>query len=126
MSELDPLLAKLRALSLAGPKLAAIAAQELDRQLRANIDQGVAPDGTPWQFTQDGRQPLVNAGAALTVQPIGSVVVATLTGPEARHHLGTARGKIKRQILPDKLSPSLASTLERVLPQALAEIARNG
>jgi hypothetical protein len=68
----------------------------------------LSPDGTPWQKTKAGEQPLQNAAKALTVVAVGNTVVATLRGPEALHHLGAVKGHIRRQILPTRAIPDSA------------------
>ena len=77
----------------------------LDAEIRKNIAAGVDPEGKPWQLTKDGKKPLTNAGAALTVRAISSVVQAKLEGHVALHHIGSARGNVRRQILPSSRLP---------------------
>jgi len=104
--ELDAALAKVRALPNLVRDVVPAAAEALDAELRANIAAGRGPDGEAWQLTQAGKQPLQHAGKALTVLPSGGVVVARVTGPEALHHLGGARGGIARRILPSRGVPA--------------------
>lgn len=100
-----------------------LVAVELEKEIRANIAAGRDPDGAPWAKTQAGAVPLRNAGKALTVKAMGSVVLAKLVGPEARHHLGTAAGKIRRQILPTKRVPrSMTLAIKRVLAKKFNQI----
>ncbi len=88
--------------------------------LKENIAAQRGPDGVPWPATQDGKPALVNAGAALTAQAVGGIVLVTLTGPEARHHLGIAKGRVKRQILPTKGIPGpVAEAIGRVVAAKL-------
>jgi hypothetical protein len=94
-------------------------AKTFEAEMRGNITAGRAPDGTPWQKTAEGEQPLKNAGKALTVKVIGTVVLARITGPEALHHLGQAAGKIRRQILPTKNIPD---TMTAAIKTALRKI----
>lgn len=58
------------------------------------------PYGKPWPKTKDGTPALQNADKALQVRPVGNAVVATLTGPEARHNNGWVKGGVQRRILP--------------------------
>lgn len=67
--------------------------------IAANIAAGRAPDGTAWKPRKDGGQALQNAAAKLDVKAIGTVVLGTISGPEAIHHYGTKKDP-KRQILP--------------------------
>jgi hypothetical protein len=100
---------------LAAGELERTAAPEVATELRGeiarNIAAGRAPDGSPWQLTQDGKKPLRNADASLSVTPHGSRIVAMITGPTALHHKGAARGRIVRQVLPSRksLQPVIAA-----------------
>lgn len=106
IEDLDLLIKRLNSLqdlpTRAAPKIAA----ELKRQLESNIKAGVGPDGQAWQLRQDGQKALQEATKALFVSSTGSVIVAKLTGPEALHHKGAVKGKIRRQILPSKELPA--------------------
>lgn len=97
----------------AAPKVA----RALEAELVAQIGRGEGPDGKPWPLTKDGARALQGAAGALTVRAFGPVVVARLSGPEARHHKGAARGRIRRRrILPtSKLSPVMARVVARAL-----------
>lgn len=75
-------------------------AVELHAALTRQIEAGTDPHGRPWERTQDGRRPLVNAASALRVTAAGTTVVARLTGPEALHHRGAVKGGKVRQVLP--------------------------
>jgi len=79
---------------------AADIAPALQGEIESSIAAACAPDGTPWQPTLRGTAPLRNAGEVLGVAAIGTKVIARVTGVEARHHHGTARGGIARPILP--------------------------
>ena len=96
------------------PEVAVAVQDELTKQ----IERGVGPDGRPWKLTRDGRKPLRNAAKALTVRVIGSVILTQLTGPEARHHLGAVRGKVRRAILPTRRIPDpMVRAIRRVIEQ---------
>lgn len=112
---LDAQLRCLRALPRSVETMTPKVAKALDTELRAQIDAGQAPDGTPWPPTEKGERALKNAGAALTVEAHGTVILAKLTGPTALHHMGHARGGVRRQVLPDSKMPDrLTAALERV------------
>lgn len=81
-------------------------AKAVERELQAQIRRGETPSGRSWKPRADGGAALFNAGKALTVRAVGKVIVARLTGPEARHHLGAVRGGIRRQILPTRTIPA--------------------
>lgn len=122
-AEMDAMSAKLRAVSGMVARSAPEVALALEGELQRNIAAGVGPDGKPWKPTADGRAPLANAAAALSVKAHGTVVLATLDGVEARHHLGVVRGSSKerwlaRPILPNAKIPApvtraIHSALER-------------
>ena len=81
---------------------------------RRTMGQSMSAYAEPWKPTKEGKAPLQHAEKALKVMSVNRTVHITLHGPEARHHLGRARGKIKRGIIP-----------ERGLPSAMADSIRN-
>jgi hypothetical protein len=78
------------------PNLARLAAPEVAAKCKELTDQhcaaGVDPYGQPWPASKDGRKVLRNAGAAVTLRAVGTVVYFTLSGVEVMHHIGNARG----------------------------------
>lgn len=104
-AEMQGWIEKLNQLGDLPTEVAKDVAPVLDAKIKANIAAGVDPGGKPWPLTKDGRKPLTNAGAALTVRAISSVVQAKLVGHVALHHLGAAKGNIRRQILPSSGLP---------------------
>jgi len=114
---------RLRALGTVARDIAPEVARELRAQLERNIERGVGPDGEAWQRNADGSQPLRTAAKALTVRAIGTAVVATLHGPVAMHHLGTAAGRIRRRILPSRRMPQpLIDAIRRAVQQRLERV----
>ncbi|MBN8609145.1 MAG: phage virion morphogenesis protein [Deltaproteobacteria bacterium] len=126
-SEMDAMVAQLRALPGMVERAAPDIARALDDELRANIARGVGPDGTPWKPTKDGTAPLANAGKALSTRAVGTVVLARLDGVEARHHLGAIRGSSKenwlaRPILPsNKIPAPVAKAIKTILTEEFEE-----
>jgi|GEM_PF-1874951 len=104
-AEMQGWIDKVNTLGALPSEIAKDVAPVLDAEIRKNISAGVDPEGKPWQLTKDGKKPLTNAGAALTVRAISSVVQAKLEGHVALHHLGAARGNVRRQILPSSRLP---------------------
>lgn len=101
---------KLKELDTFVPEAAWDCAEAWHDQLRAQISAGVDPDGKAWPLRKDtGERTLQHADDALRVAPVGTTLVARLTGPVARHHLGRARGGIPRVILPEKGLPKAAA-----------------
>jgi hypothetical protein len=115
---LDAMVKRIREIGLIPERVAPAIAIELDRELRRQIAAGEAPDGSKWPLTKKGEKPLQNAAAGLTVRALGSRIVARLTGPAVRHHLGIARGRIKRQVLPStKLPERVIAAIRRVVEE---------
>lgn len=105
----------------AAPKVA----KALERELVAQIGRGQGPDGKPWPRTKDGRKPLQNAAGALTVTAVGNTVVARLEGPEALHHKGAVRGRVRRPILPtSKLTGPAGAAVREVIAAELRAAVR--
>lgn len=123
-SALDAQIARVQSLETAPQEIAKEGAKELDAIIRANILKGQAPDGTAWSPTKSGEPALRGAGKALSTTAQGTVIVASLEGPEALHHLGFAKGGVKRQILPTRALPgamvqALKAVADRVLRRKL-------
>lgn len=113
---LDAQIAKLRRLATFVGGSAPVVALAVKREIGAQIAAGRGPDGKAWKPTKAGTPALRGAAGALTVKAIGSVVVATLTGVEARHHFGAVKGKVKREILPTgKIPDPVTRAITRVL-----------
>lgn len=102
MSEVDleTRAARIRALAGMGKRALPVAAAAVADVIAGHVARGEGPDGKPWRRTAAGDVPLRNAAAAVTVRTVGSTIVQRVTGPEARHDTGTARGGIRRPILP--------------------------
>lgn len=121
---LSALAAKLRGLGHVAEELAAVGAPALRKELEANIAAGKGPDGEPWKPTLQGKQPLQHAAKALTVDAVGTAIVATLTGPEALHDIGAARGHVQRRILPKgQLNAPVIAALEKAFVGRIQEVA---
>lgn len=100
LGELSAAIAKLRELETLPGRVAPRIAKRVHEVLSKQIAEAKFPSGSAWPDTQDGRKALRNAAAALTVRAMGNVIVARLSGPEARHSVGAVRGNVQRQILP--------------------------
>jgi hypothetical protein len=115
-AQLDAQIERLRSLGTlvqdAAPEIAEVCKEKLDSQ----IASGKGPDGQSWALRQDGGQPLQNAANAVNVAAVGSTIIMTVKGPEARHHKGTALGGVVRQILPSRDLPGpLAEAIKDVV-----------
>ena len=112
---LDDWIRRLEGLPAAGVDAAPEVARVVDAELRGNIAAGRAPDGTSWPATADGHRALRHAGEKLRVRAIGATVVATLSGVEALHDRGRAKGGVRRQIIPTGKAPGpVAAAVRRV------------
>lgn len=109
-SELDRMIAKIRATPDLVSGVAREAAWEWERTLQEQIREGRGPDGEAWaRRKEDQGQALQTAAKALVVVPVGTTLLARLKGHVARHHLGRARGGVTRAILPSKGIPKTAA-----------------
>lgn len=127
MAELDDMIARLRGLGRAAKAAVPAIAKECKDIIAQNIANQCGPDGVPWPRPADPAESLVlrNAAAAVSAQAVNGAVLLTLNGPEARHHLGIARGKVQRKILPTKGIPApMAEAIRRVLFKKLDEAAK--
>lgn len=119
--ELDEIIARLRRL----PKIVEEVAPELAKELKSAIASNVAaqrgPDGKKWAPGKDGQDLLQNAMASVDVIAVGNVIVATVRGPTARHHLGIAKGRVKREVIPTKKIPApFIEAAKRILARKIA------
>lgn len=122
MGDLAPMIAKLRALGTMLPDAAPEIAQAVERELGAQVASGLGPDGTPLRPTKDGRQPLVNAARAIRVRAIGTVIVTKVEGHHALHHLGRARGGVRRPLIPTEGTPApVARAIKKTLDARFAQ-----
>lgn len=126
-AELDAMIAKIRRI----PEIAKRAAPDVAEALRATIletiNAGTTPEGEPWApRKEDGGRPLAGAARALKVAPIGTRIFVRIAGPEARQHLGRARGGVRRGIIPTSLTPRMAERVREVLARHFREIVEEG
>lgn len=85
---------------------------------RRTMAEGMSAYAEPWKPTLKGKAPLQHADKALRVMSVNRTIYVTLHGPEARHHLGRVRGKVKRGIIPERGLPSaMADSIRNVLQQ---------
>ncbi len=105
---------RLRELGGFGGKSATLVARAVEADSRKQSARGVGPDGKPWPLTKTGQRPLQDVAAV--VRAVGTTVVMRLKGHRARHHLGAVRGKIKREILPNKRIPEqMTRAIDKVI-----------
>ncbi len=106
IAALDAVIARIRSVGETPKAIAPVVAAELKAIIDRNIAAGQGPDGVSWPRKQDGGRALENAAAAVTVDAIGTRIVASVKSPEAFHHMGRTRGNVVRAILPAKRLPA--------------------
>lgn len=114
----------LHALGKVPDLVAAAAVPEFRREIETSIAAGEGPDGTKWAPTKEGKPALRNAAKALRVVASGSRIVASLSGPEAKHDIGAVKGGKQRKILPTgknngQLIRALQALADRELRRAM-------
>lgn len=111
----------LRSTSGAMPEIARLCAREIENIIARNIARGVGPDGRPWPKTEDGHLPLQHAMKSIRVRAVGPEVVITISGVEARHHLGEVPGGVARPQIPIGALPRpMADAIDRVVREVFA------
>jgi len=124
LADLDRMIATVRQLPELAERAAPDVADVIERELMRTTTAGQSPNGTPWQLTLEGGKPLTGAAKAIGVAAVGRTIYVRLTGVEARHHLGRARGGIERQVIPTgRLPPRMADAVREVLGRHFAELA---
>lgn len=114
--------AKLRNLRRLATEAAKEAAPAVEAVVRASAAAGTTPDGQAWKPTKAGSRPLANAASAVSARAVGTVVEVIVRGHHFLHHMGLARGKVVRQIIPTHLTPELAAALRRATARAFARL----
>lgn len=100
------------------PALSKAVRTEVERTIAA----GTTAYGEQWEATKKGERPLRKAAAAVVVMSVNKTLYITLSGPEARHHLGRVKGGRKRGIIPERGLPStMADSMRAVLQRAFDE-----
>jgi hypothetical protein len=90
-AKLDALLDLLRTEKLESEDVDACVDALIDKTA-SNIAEQVDPYGHAWRPGRDGQQVLQNAMKAISVEAHGTTIEFSVTGPEALHHVGSARG----------------------------------
>jgi len=127
VAEIDDMIARLRGLGKAARDAVPEIAEECRKVIATNVAAQRGPDGEPWPKSKDRRPVLVDAAKNMSAQAVGGAALLVLNGPEARHHLGIARGKVLRRILPSKGIPApMAEAIRRLLERRLDAAAKGG
>lgn len=125
VADLDARIAKIR-------ELQRVARDELPRELGRVVERhvldavraGRSPDGEPWPRREDGARALEDAAEGIRVDVSRSAVTVSITKRHLElHHLGRARGGVRRPLLPTTITPQLRAALDvasrRVLERVL-------
>ncbi len=97
---LDALIGKLRRMHDFVVSAAPAAAKAMADELKASASSGTSPDGSAWApRRKDGAAALAGAAAAITVNAVGTSLVARLGFPYSMHTAGKGHA-VARQILP--------------------------
>ncbi len=103
------------------------AARALHTDITAHVAAAESPDGAAWQPKQDGGAPLVGADQDVSVDVVGTVVLVKLKGKFVRHHKGTARGGIRRQVIPTRNVPdAVARAIGKAMTKHFQRLASGG
>ena len=117
---LDEMIARLRSLPARVRDIAPAAAEACAKVVAGNIAAQRDPDGKPWLASKDGKPVLVDAMKNVSVSAVGSVVLFRVSGPEARHHLGAAKGGVVRRLIPLRAMPaSIAAAIKSAVLKVL-------
>ena len=125
MATIEQIAARVRALGPRGvvgamPELVAAVRDELS----ATVASGTTPEGEAWPMRKKGGRALQNAMSAVHVGAVGMLIVVRLTGVEARHHRGLAKGGVDRPIIPTGALPAAwGRAFKRVFDERFGEAA---
>lgn len=126
-AQLREIIARVGKLGTIAKEAAPDAADAVRKALKASAAAHTTPDGKPWQLTKEGDKPLDNAPSEIFVAAVGSTVFVKLKGKSARHHLGRARGRIVREVIPERGIPApVGNAIGNVLDEHFQRIAKGG
>lgn len=119
------MIVRLRALPKIVEEALPAVAREVEQIIAGNIDAQRGPDGVPWPRPADRTESIVlrNAMKSISVKAIGNVILARVSGPEARHHLGIAKGRTTRPLIPTKKLPQpFVEAMRRVIERRVRDV----
>jgi hypothetical protein len=126
LTKLDARVAQLRELQrVARDELPRELGRVVERHVLEAVRAGRSPDGEPWPRREDGARALDEAADGIRVDVSRATVTVSITKRHLElHHLGRARGGIRRPLLPTTITPRLRAALDaasqRVIERALA------
>jgi len=104
--ELNAHIAKVRKLSNLPRAAEPALRRAVEADARTTAASGKGPDGKSFRRSLDGRAVLKNAAKAITVTVSSAVILITITGRHARHHLGIVRGSGPRDSRARRIIPT--------------------
>ena len=126
MAVIDDMISALRKLGAKDieEKIAKKAAPLLEAALKKTLAAGQTPEGKQWAPRKaDGGRAYANAASKVTAKAYGSLVKATLTGPEVYAQYAS-HGIAQRQMLPDAgaaIPASVTNAIEEAARQVFEE-----
>lgn len=99
----------------AGPVLRKVVGDDA----KANARKGIDPEGTRWRKSKKGAAVLKNAASSISTSFSRGVILLTVKGRHARHHLGFIRGtgtvkeRARRVIPVDEIPTTTAKAMKR-------------
>lgn len=118
---LDAHIARIRDLPGALERAAPALASDLQVEIRKDLAAGRSPDGETWAPRKDdGGRAYAGAAGAVSVASSGTLIVATLSGPELYGHRGV-RGAEPRRMLPTSLSARVVARWRERIGAVLAK-----
>lgn len=125
IDDLNRMLASLDKLGKLDERAAGSVADAVETFTRRTIANGTDPEGVPWiPRKADGSRPLERADKTLLVTPVGNHVYIAITGEDARHHHGAAKGKTVRPIIlhSNVLPKELITDIQQALKKTFTEV----
>jgi hypothetical protein len=129
---LDAFCDKLRSCATLDHDAAEEVAEALEAKTRSNIAEQRDPYGHLWRPSSDENPMLVNAMGAISIDAVGTKITFHVSGVEARHHVGSARGYhggsaglggFRRSLIPfSKLPGPYKAIIREVLAKRFAQI----
>lgn len=130
-AQLDSMLDRLKRVEGLGKEAAPDVRDALEAKVAENVAANVDPYGHAWFPSKQGAV-LKNAAAAVSVVAKEGQVKMTVTGPEVKHHVGSARGYhggsaklggFRRALIPFKAIPGpFKAEIRRVLQEKFKAI----
>jgi hypothetical protein len=122
-TELAAMIARIRSIPRLAEREAPAVARAIEAEITRTIAAGTDPSGKEWPLTLEGEVALPDAASVMRVAAVGTRIYVFLRGAEARHHLGRARGRKLRQVIPTSsvLPDAMCDRIREVLAEGFRE-----